>query len=98
MGEVFRARDTRLGREVAVKVLPASLAADPDRQRRFEIEARAVAALAHPNVLVVHDVGVHGGHPFMVTELLEGESLRARLRQGRLSPRKATDALNVVWK
>jgi Tol biopolymer transport system component len=91
MGEVYRARDTRLGREVAIKVLPASLAADPDRQRRFEIEARAVAALAHPNVLVVHDVGAHDGHPFIVTELLEGESLRDRLRQGQLPRRKAVE-------
>jgi Tol biopolymer transport system component len=90
MGEVFRARDTRLGRDVAVKVLPASFASDAMRLRRFEQEARAVAALDHPNVLVVHDVGVHGT-PYIVTELLDGESLREKLRAGRLPPRKAVE-------
>jgi hypothetical protein len=89
MGEVFRARDTRLGRDVAVKVLPASFASDAERLHRFEQEARAVAALDHPNVLVVHDVGGHEGQPWIVTELLDGESLRERLREGRLPPRKA---------
>jgi serine/threonine protein kinase len=82
MGEVYRARDTRLGREVALKVLPAELAADPERQRRFEREARAVAALNHPGVLGLHDVGEADGVAFMVTELLEGETLRERLRRG----------------
>jgi eukaryotic-like serine/threonine-protein kinase len=91
MGEVFRAKDTRLGRDVAVKVLPTSFAVDPDRQRRFEQEARAVAALNHPNVLVVHDVGTHEGRSWIVTELLEGETLREKLREGRLPPRKAVD-------
>jgi hypothetical protein len=91
MGEVFRARDTRLGRDVAVKVLPASFASDAERRRRFEQEARAVAALDHPNVLVVHDVGAHEGQPWIVTELLDGESLRERLREGRLPPRKTVD-------
>src|SRR6202522_3086973 len=76
MGEVYKARDTRLGRDVAIKVLPASLAADPERLRRFEQEARAVAALNHPNILAVHDIGQHEGCPFLVSELLEGESLR----------------------
>jgi Tol biopolymer transport system component len=91
MGEVFRARDTRLGRDVAVKVLPPSFASDPERQRRFELEARAVAALDHPNVLVVHDVGAHDGREYIVTELLEGESLREKLEGGRIPPRKAVE-------
>jgi len=82
MGEVYRAQDTRLGREVAVKVLPAEFAADPERLRRFEQEARAASALNHPNVLTVHEVGAHDGRPYLVTELLEGRSLRDVLRQG----------------
>jgi WD40 repeat protein len=81
MGEVYRARDTRLGREVALKVLREEVAQDPDRLRRFEQEARAVAALNHPHILTVHDVGVHEGMPYVVTELLEGESLREVLLQ-----------------
>ena len=76
MGEVYRARDSRLDRIVAVKVLPSSLSADPDQLRRFEREARAVAALNHPNILAVHDIGTHEGAPYMVCELLEGETLR----------------------
>ena len=88
MGEVYRARDQRLGRDVAVKILPASFAADPDRLRRFEQEARAVAALNHPNILGVHDLGQQDGTPYMVSELLEGESLRAILARGPLSHRK----------
>src|SRR5664279_1274133 len=76
MGEVYRARDTRLGREVALKILPESFARDQDRLHRFEQEARAVAALNHPNILAIHDVGQHNGTPFLVSELLEGESLR----------------------
>jgi serine/threonine protein kinase/Tol biopolymer transport system component len=91
MGEVYRARDQRLGREVAVKVLPASFAADPDRLRRFEQEARAVAALNHPNILGIHDLGTQDGVRYMVTELLEGESLRAVLARGPLSHRRAID-------
>jgi TolB-like protein/tetratricopeptide (TPR) repeat protein len=91
MGEVYRARDERLGRDVAVKVLPAEVAADPDRLRRFEQEARAAGQLAHPNVLVVHDVGTHEGQPFLVTELLEGETLRACLHRGSLPVRKAIE-------
>src|SRR5271163_3307320 len=82
MGEVYRARDTRLGREVAVKVLPTLFAADPGRMRRFEQEARAAGMLNHPNILVVYDVGTHEGSPFLVTELLEGHTLRERLREG----------------
>jgi serine/threonine protein kinase len=76
MGEVYRAFDPRLGREVAVKVLPGEIASDPDRLHRFEQEARAVAALNHPHILTVHDVGSHEGVPYVVTELLEGETLR----------------------
>jgi serine/threonine protein kinase len=91
MGEVYRARDTRLGREVAIKVLPASFASDPERLRRFEQEARAVAALNHPNILAIHDIGTHDGAPFLVTELLEGETLRERLAEGALPARKAID-------
>ena len=79
MGEVFRARDTRLGRDVAIKVLPADASADADRLRRFELEARAASALNHPNVLVVHDTGMCAGAPYVVSELLEGASLRAHL-------------------
>jgi eukaryotic-like serine/threonine-protein kinase len=91
MGEVYRARDSRLGRDVALKVLPASFAADAERLRRFEQEARAVAALSHPNILAVHDIGQHDGTPFLVSELLEGESLRNMLVRGVLPHRKAID-------
>jgi eukaryotic-like serine/threonine-protein kinase len=81
MGEVYRARDPRLGREVAIKVLPAAFSADPDRLRRFEQEARAAAALNHPNILALYDIGAHDGSPYIVSELLDGETLRARLGQ-----------------
>jgi hypothetical protein len=91
MGEVYRALDTRLQRQVAVKVLPASLVGDAEFLRRFEQEARAIGALSHPNVLAVFDVGSHEGVPYLVTELLEGETLRARLRGGALPPRKALE-------
>jgi serine/threonine-protein kinase len=83
MGEVYRARDPRLGRDVAIKVLPASFAADPARLARFEQEARTVAALSHPNILAVFDIGV-GAHAYLVTELLEGETLRATIERGPL--------------
>ncbi len=91
MGEVYRARDTRLGREVAVKVLPESFAGDADRLRRFEQEARAVAALNHPNILAVHDIGTQQGSPYIVSELLEGRTLREQLEEGALPVRKALD-------
>ena len=91
MGEVYRARDTRLGREVALKVLPESFAKDTDRLRRFEQEARAIAALNHPNLLAIHDIGEQGGSPFIVSELLDGHSLRTELENGPLSTRKASD-------
>src|SRR5919201_2404984 len=91
MGEVYRARDTRLGRDVAVKVLPSSFSTDADRLRRFEQEACAAGALNHPNILIVHDIGTHDGSPYIVSELLEGETLRARLSEGALPVRKALD-------
>src|SRR6187402_1052953 len=91
MGEVFRARDTRLDRDVAIKILPTLFATDPDRLRRFEQEARAAAALNHPNILVVYDVGAEGGVPFVVSELLEGRTLRQALEAGRIGARKAAD-------
>jgi eukaryotic-like serine/threonine-protein kinase len=91
MGEVYRSRDSRLGREVALKVLPESFARDADRLRRFEQEARAVAALNHPNILAIHDIGEQGSAPFIVSELLEGNRLRVELDRGPLPARKASD-------
>jgi eukaryotic-like serine/threonine-protein kinase len=91
MGEVYRARDARLGRDVAIKVLPASLSANADRLRRFEQEARAAAALNHPNILAVYQMGTHDGSPYLVSELLEGETLREQLTRGRIIVRKAID-------
>src|SRR5450830_701269 len=91
MGEVYRARDTKLDRDVAVKVLPADLANDPEALSRLEREARAVAQLSHPNILAIHDFGREGETAYAVTELLEGETLRARLEQGALPARKAVD-------
>ena len=91
MGEVYRARDARLGRDVAVKVLPALYAENEDRLRRFELEARAAGVLNHPNLLTVFDVGTHERQPFIVSELLEGETLRDRMAAGALSQRKAID-------
>jgi eukaryotic-like serine/threonine-protein kinase len=79
MGEVYRARDAKLARDVAIKVLPSSFANDPERLRRFEQEARAAGQLNHPNILTVHDFGMHAGAPYVVSELLEGETLRDRL-------------------
>src|SRR5262245_21827697 len=91
MGEVYRAKDPRLSREVAIKVLPASLSQDQDRLRRFEQEARAAGVLNHPNITAVYDIGTHEGAPYVVSELLEGETLRARLAGGALGQRKAVD-------
>jgi len=83
MGEVYRARDTSLKRDVAIKVLPASYSLDPDRLRRFQLEAEAAATLNHPNILSIFHIGQQDSSPYIVTELLEGETLRARLRRGR---------------
>ncbi|HEY6546937.1 MAG TPA: serine/threonine-protein kinase, partial [Vicinamibacteria bacterium] len=91
MGEVYRARDTRLGREVAVKLLPSSFADDRDRLQRFEREARAAGSLNHPNLLSLFDVGTHEKTPYLVTELLDGATLRALLTEGGLPLRKAVD-------
>src|SRR5712692_849573 len=91
MGEVYRARDSRLERDVAIKVLPAHLAKDPEALARFEREAKAVAALSHPNILAIHDFGNDQGITFAVTELLEGETLRSRLARGPLPWRKAAE-------
>ena len=91
MGDVYRAHDPQLGREVAIKALPSAFSNDPDRQRRFEREARATASLNHPNILAIHDVGVHEGIPFIVTELLEGETLRQQMNGRPLPPRKAIE-------
>src|SRR5712692_5578183 len=91
MGEVYRAKDPRLGREVAIKVLPPSFSADADRLRRFEQEARAAGILNHPNITAVHDIGTHDGAPYVVSELLEGETLRTRLAVGPVPVRKALD-------
>src|SRR6516164_5000589 len=89
MGEVYRARDLRLGRNVAIKVLPSFLASDPDRLRRFEREAQRVAGLNHPNILAVFQMGTHEGAPYMVTELLEGETVREETTRGLLPQRKS---------
>src|SRR5438552_1757605 len=91
MGEVYPARDTRLGRDVAVKILPASFARETDRLHRFEQEARAVAALNHPNILAIFDTGQDNGSPYLVSELLEGETLRAVLDAGVLPQRKTIE-------
>jgi WD40 repeat protein len=91
MGEVYRARDSRLGRDVALKVLPASVADSADRLRRFEQEARATAALNHPNILSVFDVGEHDGQRYVVSELLDGRDLRAELQAGPVQPKRAIE-------
>jgi Tol biopolymer transport system component len=96
MGEVYRARDTRLQREVAIKVLPASFAHDATRRARFERETQAVAALSHTNILAIFDTGVHDGQLFAVTELLDGDTLRARLDSGALPARKAIDIATQI--
>ncbi len=96
MGEVYRARDTRLGRDVAVKVLPAEFAGDPDRLHRFVQEARAASSLNHPNIVSVYDVGEERGIPYMVTELLEGDVLRSRLDAGPLPPARALEIASRI--
>src|ERR1700686_3203043 len=95
MGEVYRAIDTRMGRAVALKILPESLARDDERRRRFEQEARLAAALNHPNVMAIYDVGLDQHPPYIVAELVPGESLRAvigtLIEKGAIAPRKAVD-------
>jgi eukaryotic-like serine/threonine-protein kinase len=91
MGEVYRAKDPRLSREVAIKVLPSTFSQDRDRLKRFEAEARAAGVLNHPNITAVYDFGMSDGSPYIVTELLEGETLRSRLGAGAVAPRKALD-------
>ena len=97
MGEVYRARDARLGREVAIKILPEGFAQHPDRLRRFEQEARVVATLNHPNILAIHDIGAEDGAPYLVTELLDGEPLREKMKAGALPVRRAVEyALGIA--
>jgi serine/threonine protein kinase/Tol biopolymer transport system component len=97
MGEVFRARDERLGRDVALKLIRPASSDNPDHLRRFELEARSAAALNHPNIVAVYDIGTHGGSPYIVCELLKGETLRKRLAEGALPVRLAVDyALQIV--
>ena len=96
MGEVYRAHDPRLGRDVAIKILPPHRDFDPDAVARFTREARAVAALSHPGILTIHDIGQEDGHLFLVTELLEGETLRRRLSRGPLPWRQALDIASAV--
>jgi Tol biopolymer transport system component len=96
MGEVYRARDTRLERTVAIKVLPESFAGDPDRLRRFEQEARTVAALNHPNIMAVYDIGEHAGSPYIVCELLDGETLREKMKEGPLAQRRAVEYASQI--
>src|SRR5271156_5878190 len=91
MGEVYRARDPVLKREVAIKVLPSYFSQDPDRLRRFEQEAQAAAALNHPNILAVHRFGTFEGAPYLVSELLDGSTLGQLLARGPLPVRKAID-------
>ena len=96
MGVVYRAKDTRLGREVAIKVLPPAFAEDADRLRRFEQEARTTSSLSHPNILSVFDTGVHEGSPYLVMELLDGENLREKMDGHALPMRKAVDIARSV--
>ena len=96
MGEVYRARDTKLDRDVAVKVLPAELADNPEALARFEREARAVAQLSHPNILSIFDFGRHGETAYAVMELLEGETLRARFEHGARGVRKAVELATQI--
>jgi eukaryotic-like serine/threonine-protein kinase len=96
MGEVYRARDARLSREVAIKVLPPAFSRDPERLGRFQQEARLIAALNHPNILAIHDFGEYEGSPYLVTEFLEGETLRERLRAGAMRLRKTIESAEQI--
>ena len=88
MGEVYEARDSRLARSVAIKVLPASFAQDKERLRRFEQEAKTAGALNHPNLVSVYDLGVENDSPYLVMELLDGTTLRQRIREGAIRPHR----------
>src|ERR1051326_6201741 len=97
MGEVYRARDTQLNRDVAIKVLPSTFSQEPERLRRFEQEACAASALNHPNILSIYDVGTHEASPYVVSELLEGQTLRQRMSGTQMPQRKAIDyALQIA--
>jgi serine/threonine protein kinase len=96
MGEVYRARDSRLGREVAIKVLPAGLSADPERLKRFEREARSASALNHPNIVTIYDIGAEGGVSYIAMELVRGEPLRAELTSGALPVRRALEISSQI--
>src|SRR4051794_25181857 len=98
MGVVYRARDPKLGRDVAIKVLPASLSENADRLNRFEQEAQAAGVLNHPNILTIYHIGTHAGAPYIVSELLEGETLRERMAGGALPQRKAVDYASQIVK
>lgn len=91
MGEVYKARDTRLNRDVAIKILPELFAADTERLRRFQLEGQSAGALNHPNILAIYDVGTYDGTPYLVSELLEGESLSDRLKHGKLGLNRAVN-------
>jgi len=97
MGEVYRARDPRIGREVAIKILPSTSSEDQQRLRRFQQEAHSAGILNHPNILAVYDAGSDNGSPYIVSELLEGETLREKLRNGPLTARKTIEyALQIA--
>jgi serine/threonine protein kinase len=96
MGQVYRAHDSRIGRDVAIKVLPAEFAADAERLRRFEQESRATGALNHPNILTLYDVGTANGQPYLVMELLDGETLRDRIGRGALSPPRTCEVAAAI--
>src|SRR5215813_11655039 len=96
MGEVYRARDTKLGRDVAIKVLPASYSDDSDRLHRFEQEACAAGALNHPNILIIHHIDTHEGAPYIVSELLEGETLRKRMSGTKMAQRRVIDYASQI--
>src|SRR5256886_5629936 len=96
MGEVYRAYDGAMHREVAIKVLPAALSADKDRLARFEQEAQSAGALNHPNILVIHHIDTHDGAPYIVSELLEGETLRQRMSGTALAQRRVIDYASQI--
>src|SRR2546430_15437835 len=96
MGEVYRARDTKLGRDVAIKLLPASFSGDSDRLHRFQQEACAAGALNHPNILVIHHIDTYEGAPCIVSELLEGETLRQRMTGAILAQRRVIESATQI--